>query len=160
MSDLAKQLKKLDIHKLKMKNGNTVEKELERHASYLADCIMYELDKVYDSYTPKVYERSYGLYNSLRIGDVSASIRSSGASLSIELTFDDGAFHRGFDGKWVNTAILINEGFETGGKFKNVPYLGYRDATHFIEKGIQRYKKGITNPFDVRLSINGENRKI
>lgn len=159
MSDLFKQLTKLDVHKLKMKNGNTVEKELKRHASYLADCIMYELDKVYDSYTPKVYERSYDLYNSLQIGDVSASIRSNGASLSIELTFDEGAFHRGFDGKWVNTAILINEGFETSGKFKNVPYLGYRDATHFIEKGIQRYKNGITNPFDVRLSINGENRK-
>lgn len=160
MSDLAKQLRKLDVRKLKMKNGNTVEKEMKRHASYLADCIMYELDKVYDSYTPKVYERSYGLYDSLQIGDVSASIRSGGASLSIELTFDDGAFHKSFDGKLVNTAILLNEGFETSGRFKNVPYLGYRNATHFIEKGIQRYKKGVTNPFDVRLSINGEIRNL
>lgn len=158
MSDWVKQLNKLDISKLKMKNGNTVEKELKRHASYLADCIMYELDKVYGSYTPKVYERSYGLYDSLHIGNIGISIQSSGKSLNIGMTFDDGAFHKSFDGKEANTAILLNKGYKTNGQFKNVPYLGYREATCFIDKGIQRYKRGMENPFEVRLTLNGETR--
>lgn len=158
MDDLEKQLRKLDVSKLKMKNGNTVEMELKRHASYLADCIMYELDKVYDSYTPKLYERSYGLYDSLHIGNVGVSIRSSGTSLSIEMSFDEGAYHRSFDGNLVNTAILLNEGYRTSGRLKDILYLGYRDATHFIDKGIQRYKRQMKNPFEVKLTINDEVR--
>ena len=34
MSNLKQQLEKLDISKLKMKNGNSVEKELKEHSTY------------------------------------------------------------------------------------------------------------------------------
>ena len=159
MSNLAKKLKKLDVSKLKMKNGNTVEKELKRHAAILADCIMEELNNVYDSYTPKVYERSYGLYNSLYIDEgVHLDIGSHGAGLSIGLHFDDGAMHDSFTGGKVNTAILLNEGWQTHGSFSHVPYLGYREGTHFIEKGIEKYKQRVNNPFTVRFTINNEER--
>ena len=159
MSDLKKQLKNLNVSKLKMKNGNTVEKELKRHAAILADCIMEELNNVYDSYTPKVYERSYGLYNSLYIDEgVHLDIGSHGAGLSIGLHFDDGAMHDSFTGGKVNTAILLNEGWQTRGSFSHVPYLGYREGTHFIEKGIMRYKRVVRNPFTVRLVINNKER--
>ncbi len=161
MSDLTKQLNKLDVSKLKMKNGKSVLTELKRHADILADCIMYELDKVYDSYSPKIYRRSYGLYNSLYIDkrfriDVSAK----GASLSIGLHFDDGAIHKSFTGEDANTATLLNEGWQTHGSFASVPYLGYREGTHFIEKGIMKYKQMVKNPFAVRFTLNDEVRNF
>lgn len=161
MSNLTKQLNALSVSKLKLKNGNTVEKELKRHAAILADCIMQELDRVYESYTPKIYQRTYELYNSLYIDDVvRIDISHKKASLSIGIHFDDGAIHQGFNGEYVNTAILLNEGYRTSGSFKDVPYFGYRIGTHWIEAGIQRYKRTVSNPFAVRLTINNEIREF
>lgn len=91
MSNLKQQLKKLDVSKLQLVSGGTIAKELRRHAAILADCIMWALDEVYDSYEPKVYKRTYGLYNSLVIGNVKLDITTSGTSLSINLTFDRAA---------------------------------------------------------------------
>lgn len=142
-----------------MKNGNTVKDELKRHASILADCIMEELDSVYDSYTPKVYKRSYDLYNSLYIDDVvKIDISTSGVGLSIGIHFDEGAIHKGFYGDDANTAVLLHEGWQTHGSFSDVPYLGYREGTHFIEKGIEKYKQQVARPFAVRFTINNEER--
>lgn len=159
MSNLKKQLKKLDVSKLKMKNGNSVEKELNRHASILADCIMEELDNVYDSYTPLVYRRNYGLYNSLYIDNrIKIDVSNKGIAISLGLHFDDGAIHESFSGEDANTAVLLNEGWQTHGSFSDIPYLGYREGTHFIEKGIEKYKKRVNNPFAIRLTINNEER--
>ena len=69
MSNLKAILKNLDVSKLKLKNGKSVEAELKKHATILADCILDQLDKVYDSYEPKVYKRTYNLYNSVYIDD-------------------------------------------------------------------------------------------
>lgn len=161
MNNLRKQLNSLNVSKLKMKNGNTVEKELKRHAAILADCIMQELDNVYDSYSLKIYQRTYGLYNSLYIDDsVRIDISSSGAGLSIGLHFDGGAIHQGFNGEFVNTAVLLNEGYQTHGSFSHIPNFGYREGTHFIEKGIQKYNRNVSNPFAVRLTINNEIREF
>ena len=151
--DLKKQLQKLDVSKLKTVGGDTVEKELKRHARFLANCIMYRLDQVYDSYTPKIYNRTYDLYNSVYVDDkVFAEVSSTGASLSIKVCFDDGAWHQGLDGKKVNTAVLLNEGWQTHGAFANVPYFGFREPTHFIELAVEDYKRGVPKPFDVKIN--------
>ncbi|WP_143318743.1 hypothetical protein [Clostridium sp. HBUAS56010] len=155
MKDLKTRLKNLDVSKLKMKNGKTIEEEMKRHAAILADCIQYELDAVYNSYSPKYYNRTFGLYNSLHIGDMRIDVSSSGTDLSIKLEFDDGAIHKGLDGSDADTAILINDGWQTHGSFADVPYFGYREATHFIENGISDYKRSTINPFNVRLTKNG-----
>lgn len=122
----------------------------------MADCIMAELDEVYDSYSPKVYRRLYGLYNSLYIGNIKVDISSTGTSLSINLGFNDGAMHENFDGQEMNVALLLNEGYLTHGRFADVPYFGYREGTKFTQKGIERYKRSVKNPFAVRLTINGD----
>jgi len=160
MSDLKRQLRNLDVSKLKMRNGSSVEAELKRHAGILADCIMDSLaNEVYESYTPKMYIRSYKLYDSLYVDDfIRVDISTSGTNLSIGLHFDDGAVHIGFTGEEANTAVLLNEGFQTHGSFSDVPYLGYRTGTHFIEKGIEKYKKRVNNPFKVSFTINDEER--
>ena len=154
MSNLKESLKNLDISKLKLKNGKSVETELKRHAAILADCILDQLDKVYDSYEPKIYKRTYNLYNSVYIDDkVVAEVTAKGASLSITVGFDEGALHTGLDGKIVNTAVLLNEGWQTHGKFANVPYFGYREPTHFIE-AIEAYKQKVSDPFEVQINKN------
>lgn len=142
-----------------MKNGNTVEQELRRHAAILADCITHELDHVYNSYTPKVYQRTYDLYNSIYIGgDIKLDISTKRSTMSINVCFDEGAIHTRFDGEEANTAVLLNEGWQTHGRFANVPYLGYREATRFIEKGIEEYKSSVRKPLKLILKINDETR--
>ena len=153
MSNLKVQLKNLNISKLKTSNGITVKSELQKHARILADCIMRQLDAVYDSYNPKIYQRTYELYNSIYIDDrLFVKVSSTGASLSIRVGFDDGAWHTGLDGKDVNTAVLLNEGWQTSGKFNDVPYFGYRKATHFIEKAVEEYRRSVQNPFNVKIN--------
>lgn len=159
MSNITKQLSKLNVSKLKMRNGRTIADELKYHARILCDCIMEELDEVYDSFTPKVWERDYSLYNSLYIDDfVEIKTSARGVEMSISLHFDDGAFHRSFDGRRVNSAVLINEGWSWKSEDVDIPYLSYREGTHFIEKGIAKYKAKVSKPFKVRLTINDEIR--
>ena len=154
-----KQLKNKDVTKIKLKNGNTVEKEIRRHASILADCIMEELDEVYNSYESKAYKRSYNLYDSLYIDEgLFLDVSAKGAVLSLKIHFDDGAIHDSFSGENANTAILLNEGYQTTGSFSHIPYFGHRKASRFIEKGIEKYKKKVQKPFKVKLTINDDER--
>lgn len=153
MDNLKNQLKRLDITKLKTADGTSLEEDMKRHARFLADCVMRRLNEVYESYEPKVYQRTYRLYNSVYIDDIPViKITAAGATLSMHVRFDDGVFRKGLDGKEVNVAVLLNEGWQTKGAFKNVPYFGFREPTHFIEKAVEDYKKGIKNPYDVKIN--------
>ena len=152
MSNISKQLSKLDLSKVKMKNGKTVVDELKRHAVILVTCITECLSDVYDDYSPKVWNRDYSLYNSVCIDEwVEVRTSAKGVELSIGLYFDEGAWHKSFDGRDVNAAYLINYGYETNGSFKDVPYLGFRKPTYFIEEGIEEYKRRVDKPFGIRL---------
>ena len=159
MSDLRKQLKALDVSRLKMKNGNTVEEELRRHARILCDCIQKALDDVYEAYSSKVYRRSYALYDSLYIDDViKVELSAKGANLSIRLSFDENAMHENFYGEESNVAVLLNEGWSWKNSSVDIPYLSSREGTHFIERGIEEYKRSVKKPFAVRFTINNEVR--
>lgn len=159
MSNITNQLRRLDINRLRMRNGNTVADELRRHARILADCIEKALDSVYESYNPKVYRRSYGLYDSLYIDDViKVEVSSRGANLSIRLSFDENSTHENFYGEDSNVANLINEGWAWRNSSVDIPYLSRREGTHFIECGIEEYRRSVNNPFTVRFTINDEVR--
>ena len=148
---IEKQLEQLDLSKVKLKNGRTIEQELKRHAGILADCIAECLYQVYNSYTPKVWKRDYSMYNSVCIDDwVEVRTTAKGQEISIGIYFDDGAFHRNFDGKLMNTALLINDGYQTHGSFSDVEYLGYREPTYYIEAAIHNYKSRVKKPFAIR----------
>lgn len=157
MSNIRNQLKNLNVSKLRMKNGNTVESELRKHCRILADCITEELDAVYSSYSPKVYQRSYDLYNSVSIDDVvKIQFGAKGTTLSMSVYFDDGAIHEGIMGDSANVAVLFNEGWKTNGSFADIPYFGFREGTNFISKGIEKYKSRVNKPFNIRVNINGQ----
>ena len=158
MGNIRRQLNNLDVSKLKLKNGRSVEQELKRHANILADCITEEIDRIYESYPPKYYQRSYNVYNSLYVDDkIRIDISSSGTGLSIGIHFDEGSLHENFDGEDSNIIGLWNEGYE----WKNnphIPYLSEREGTHFIEEAIKNYKQMVSNPFKVKFTINNEER--
>lgn len=158
-NNISKQLKKLDVKKLKMKNGNTVESELRRHSRILANCIMEELDAMYESYSPSVYNRTHNLYNSVDIdNEVKVDVKASGTELSVRVFFDDGATHESFDGRDVNTAYLMNYGWEVKKDvwFKDIYHFGHYEGFHFIEKAIQKYKSKVNNPFKIRVNIGSK----
>jgi hypothetical protein len=154
---ISDQLKNLDVGKLKTTSGRKIEDELRRHARILANYIELELDKVYESYEPKVYQRSYGLYNAPEIDQtIRVDISSSSAKLSIAIHFD-GAIHQSLSSKPMNTAWLINDGWQVRNAwFKNVPMFGYREASHFLENACEKYKKSVSNPFTVKLTKGDE----
>ena len=159
MSNIARQLRNLDISRLRMRNGNTVADELRKHSKVLADCITEEMDNsIYSAYTPKLYMRKLNLYHALRINDmIQISVKNMG--LCVELYFDeDNVLHENFFGKKVNVATILNEGYQTHGSFADVPMLGWREATNFIDNGILKYKQKVSNPFKVKLNINNEER--
>lgn len=160
MSNIRKQLRQLDVDKLKMKNSDkTLEQELKYHAGILADCIMEEMqDSIYD-YSPQMYRRTFDLWNSLYINDkVRVNVSGKGTSLSISVQFSDEVMHENFEGEQVNIAGILNEGYHTHGTFANVPMLGFREATNFIDNAILKYKQRVRNPFVVKFRINGEER--
>ena len=49
-NDLKKLLKSMDVAKMKLDNGKTVEQELRHHADILAACISQQFWAVYASY--------------------------------------------------------------------------------------------------------------
>lgn len=159
MSNIRKQLRQLDVSKLKMKTGRTVEQEMRYNASILADCIMEEMqDSIYD-YSNKVYKRTYDLWNSLYIDDkVRVDVSSKGTGLSIGIHFSDEVMHENFFGENVKMAGILNEGYQTHGSFADVPMLGWREATNFIDNAILKYKQKVSKPFKVKFTINGEER--
>lgn len=161
MSDIIKKLKNVDTTKLKLKNGKSIEDELKRHAKILMNCIEDEIyDSVYASYSPIAYKRTMGLAESLYVGDTEIKIGANGLTMSVEICFGESAFHENFFGEQMNTAVLLNEGFQTHGSFANIPYLGYHEGTHFVENGIERYKNTVQKPFAVRFKINNEVRSF
>lgn len=152
-NEYRKFLKNLNIAKLKLDNGNTVEQELVKHAKILADCIAEQLFITYTGYTPKVYERTYGLLHSVYVGDkIHVDTKGNKLSISVDVAFDDGAVHQGFDGQNVNVARLLNDGWQTHGRFADVEYFGYRIGTHFMENAIEEYKHKVKNPLDVQIN--------
>lgn len=159
MSNIRKQLRNLEVSKLRMKTGRTVENELKHHASILYDCILEEMDdSIYSAYSPKVYMRNFNLYNALRINDM-VKVSTKDSSLYVELYFDeDDVMHENFLGERVDVANILNEGYRTHGSFADVPMLGWREATNFIDNGILKYKQRMTKPFKVKFTINGEER--
>ena len=159
MSNIRRQLKNLDVSKLRMKNGRSVADELKHHASILSDLIMEEMDNSIYSYQNKVYRRTFDLWNSVYIeNNVRVDVSGRGTSLSISVKFSDEVMHENFEGERMNIAEILHEGYQTHGSFSDVPMLGWRNATKFVEKAIEKYKQRVSNPFTVRFTINNEER--
>lgn len=88
MESIAKQLSKINLRKAKLTTGETVEQMMARMVSKLYDNIQFYIDKWYNNYHPKVYER-VGNYQKALYAEDMFDIRTVGDTLVIGLGFDE-----------------------------------------------------------------------
>jgi hypothetical protein len=135
------------MKEIQTSSNNSIGKTLlKAYASELKQLIKAELRTYYSSYSPNVYVRnkSYeSLLNSMVVG--SLSVVSDTRDMSISITFDDRAYGESlFEPKHSSfKAALINEGWQVKSSvsWSRIEHFGYYNGYHFIEKGIQKFKK-------------------
>lgn len=142
-----------DIRKLQLPNGRTIEQQMKYEAKRFLKILQEEIDEWYRSYSPKVYSRTYGMRNSIYAEDL-VDIDSSGTQLTIRVKYTDEAIHESlWGGSEVDTLLLMNNGYQVkSGWHKNIPYFGYREGGHFLEKAVERFNQD--NYFGIEINID------
>lgn len=159
---IGKQLKSIDITKLKMSNGKTLSENLYIEAQRLKECIQNRMDIYMASIEPflsGMYKRTGGLESSLKVDDI-LNVRVVGNTIELDIFFDEGAIHKSGDGiiGWngngeeVNVAYLLNYGYRVKKDvwFKNYENFGYRKGAHFVEDGIDDFN--VTNTLGIKIT--------
>ncbi|QSF43266.1 hypothetical protein [Paenibacillus tianjinensis] len=125
-----------------------------REAAILLEKIMYEqLQDYYASYTTVIYERTYGLLNSLRI----SPIKQVGNELQIMVYFDnESATHPSIlGGDPGYTADIINDGWAWKDQSVDIYRFSRYDGFHFVEKSIDIFNT--RNKWGFKISKSREN---
>lgn len=174
MASLLDQLKKISIKQIRFDNGETIAERMAREAQRLADCIQYYIDKYYNSYRPKVYDRTDRFQGALYAEDI-ADIRIIGNTIRIAVRFNkDLATHPNLESVYWNdryeaeysipikdrhesfVPVLMNSGWHseklewTLGQ--RVPHLTYFEGIHFIENGIKKFNQ--TNTLGIQINAD------
>lgn len=156
MASIEEQIKKIVARKSKLANGKTIEQTLMEAVDYLYICIQNEIDAMYESYTPKVYERRpfhEGLRTALTAEDF-LDARIKGTSIEVSLKFSDNVRVMNFNGDHEsNNALLMNYGWKAPRLENHIGHevwrLTYYEGWHFIEKGIDAFNRG--NKWGVKI---------
>lgn len=74
--------------------------------------------------------------------------------LTIRIKQTDAAMHQSLWGDdEVNALLLMNEGYKiTSGWHKDIPYFGYREGGHFLERAVERFEH--ENYFNIKIHID------
>jgi hypothetical protein len=146
------------LNEIKTKNGQSFEvvtdTMLITEAERLRKCIQTRIEEYYSTYPESVYPemaRTNGLRNALK---VEKSVRNDGDKKYVGLYFEDSeSWGRSFvTHEWNGfKPYLINEGWTVRQPvlFKNTR-AGHQDGFHFIEKGIEDWRKDLKNPVEVK----------
>ncbi len=149
MASIKEQVERIVAKKAKLANGRTIEQTLMEAVDYLYMCIQREIDDMYDSYTPKVYERR-PYHESLRsalYAEDFLDARIKGNRIEVSLKFSSNVWATNFNGDHEsNTALLMNYGWKAP---RLEDYIGrevwrltYYEGWHFLEKGIAAFNRG------------------
>lgn len=143
----------IDIRKLTLPNGRTLEQQLQYEANRFLKILQEEIDNWYDSYSPVVYKRSYDMRNSIYVEDL-VQVSVSGDKIQIKINYDDRAFHQSlWDSSSINSILLMNDGYKVSkGWHKDIENFGYRDGGQFLEKAVNRFNE--ENDFGIDIVIN------
>ena len=156
MASIEEQVQKIIAKKAKLANGKTVEQTLMEAVDYLYICIQNEIDAMYESYTPRFYERrpwNKGLRTALKAEDfLDARIKND--RIEVSLKFSANVWTLNFDGTHESpTNILMNYGWKAP-RLENyigheVYRLTYFEGWHFIENGIATFNRN--NKWGVKI---------
>ena len=83
----------IDIMKLTLPNGRTLEKQMKYEAQRFLKILQEEIDRWYSLYSPMIYQRTYDMRNSIYAEDL-VRVSTSGNKLQIKINYDDTAFHK------------------------------------------------------------------
>ena len=160
MASIKEQLMRIAAKKGKTSTGKTIEQTLMEAVDYLYMCIQREIDNMYESYTPKVYERRpwhSGLRSALYAEDF-LDARIKGNSIELSLKFSNNVWAWNFNHTHKsNVAVLMLQGW----KWKN--YNGEEDRFRrfdgydFIGKGVQEFNAHNKWGVNISWSVDSSN---
>lgn len=161
MESIAKQLSKINLRKAKLTTGETVEQMMANLASELYNKIQHYIDKWYNEYYPKIYDRVSYYKKALYAEDI-AHISVKGDKLIIGLGFykeyawqtslpyfeytDDYGNHSYIPSRDVHLSyvpVLMEYGWHSKRLerylHKSIEYFTYFDGIHAVEYGIRDF---------------------
>ncbi len=143
----------IDIMKLTLPNGRTLEKQMKYEANRFLKILQEEIDRWYRLYSPMIYQRTYDMKNSIYVEDL-VRVSISGNKLQIKINYDDTEFHKSlWNNDKVNSILLMNNGYQVSkGWHKDIENFGYKEGGHFLENAIYRFNK--ENYFGIDIIIN------
>lgn len=154
MASIKEQIERIVARKAKLASGRTIEQTLMEAVDYLYECIQSEIDAMYESYTPKIYERR-PYHESLRsalYAEDFLDARIKGNSIEVSLKFSDNVWAWNFNHTHEsNVAVLMNNGWAWNSRpIHSIPRFTDYEGWHFIEKGCRRFNK--TNRWGVTIT--------
>lgn len=150
------QLNAIIASKVKMKNGETLQEQLSREVRRLYDCIQHYIDKYYNAYQPKAYDRTWRFHGALYAEDfIDARIVGNTIQLSVQFN-DDLVMHDNFVGGKSYIAPMLNWGWKApklaASLGRSVYRLTYYEGAHFIEDGINLFNR--SNSLGIKIHID------
>ncbi|MEK4008333.1 hypothetical protein [Paenibacillus sp. FSL H3-0333] len=137
LNELSNHINSPSGQKLVFSQSN-IKKTLREAALLLEKILKEEVQAYYDSYEPVIYERTYGMRDSLRVSPISMV----GNEMQISIYFDrtQSTHPSIFGGEPGYAAELINDGWAWGNQSVNIYRLSRYEGFHFIEKAIDRFE--------------------
>lgn len=157
MASIQDQLNRIIVNKVKLRNGKTVKQNLMEAVDYLYICMQNRIDEMYESYTPKIYERRSfldGLQTSLYAEDFIDS-KIVGNTIYLSLKFSGNVWAWNFNNNHKSPVnVLMNEGWIAPKLEKQIGHPVERftrfEGAKFIQKGISDFNKH--NKWGVRIT--------
>lgn len=144
MASIKEQLMRIAAKKGKTSTGKTIEQTLMEAVDYLYMCIQREIDNMYESYTPKVYERRPyhdGLRSALYVEDF-LDARIVGNSIQISLKFSSNVWAWNFNKTHKSPVnILMLNGWKWQDYNGEEDRFRRFDGYDYITKGIDNFNK-------------------
>lgn len=158
MASLQEQLMRIAAKQVKMKNGRTIQQNLQDAVNYLYDCIQYYIDLHYRTYAPVVYKRRFdeGMKGSLYVEDfVDARVVGNSIVLSIKADENQWAYNITKEHK-SNVFLLMNYGWRANRLRamigRRIDFFTDFGGLHFIEEGIRDFNQ--SNQWGVKINTD------
>ena len=157
MTNLEKQLKKINPLNVKYKNTNlTYRQILQQEAKRLKSILQKNIENYYNSYSPVVYDRGQhggNLLDSLSLDDV-CTVSSDGTKLNMTININENAIHKSLiDNSEANAFWLMNDGWQVRKEtwFKEVYRFGYYEGAHYVEDAVEEFER--TSKYGIKVDV-------